>query len=160
MCQVREEILPFFFYFTFHSGLLQLSELKTGLINLEYKNIPQVYRWQNFFLCTWNSPGPEKNLGQMEKWLKRLHRASNWHCASRLKENTSWSSCCRGKLGTARAHSLNSLSLCWPSTSTLSSAPDRHQHSLPGSCNARHGHWAWDVQHHHSQSDTLLPCAC
>lgn len=61
-----------FFYFTFHSQLLQLSELKTGFINQEYKNISEVFRWQHFFLSTWNPPGSKKNLGQMEKWLREF----------------------------------------------------------------------------------------
>lgn len=68
-----------FFYFTFHSGLLQLPDLKIGLINPEYKNISQVFRWQDFFPSTWNPPGSKKNLGQMEKWLREF----NWHWASR-----------------------------------------------------------------------------
>lgn len=104
-----------------------------------------------------------KEFGSDGKTTERIHRASDWHWATRDWRKTlfgahAWH--CRGKLGTAGAQSLNSLSLCWPSTPTPSSAPLRHQNSLPGSCNARHGHLTWDVQHHHSQSDTLLPCVC
>lgn len=86
----------------------------------------------------------QKEFGSDGKMTERIHHASDWHWAKRDWRETlfgaqAWH--CRGKLGTARAQSLNSLSLCWPSTSIPSSAPHRHQHSLQGSCNARHGHW-------------------
>lgn len=154
MLQVSEEdILPF--YFTFHSGLLQLPDLKIGLINLEYKNISQVFRWQDFFPSTWNPPGSKKNLGQMEKWLREF----NWHWASRDWRKTLFGAHAAEVNWEQQEFSLNSLSFCWPSTSIPSSAPHRHQHSLLGSCSARHGHRAWDVQHHYSQNDTLPPWA-
>lgn len=147
MLQVKEEgILPFFvFYISFMTPPTVTQRVRAE--NTPYKSKIQHhpgFQMARFPSLHLKSTWALKKFVSDGKMTEKSHRASDWHWASRDWRKTlfgahAWR--CRGKLGTARAHSLNSPSLCWPSTSTPNSAPHRHQHSLPGSAAPGTGTW-------------------
>lgn len=145
----------FLFYVSVVTSPAQCSSQRVGVENRPYKSkmherLPS-FRMANLslhFKSTWI----RKEFGSNGKTTYRIHRASDWHSAKQRKTFLgahAWR--CRSKLGTARAHSLNSFSLRWPiGGSCLHVKPNASSATSQGGtrapelafrlCDARHRH--------------------